>query len=83
MAGSPADNRLSLGPKLGYPDPSWLISAFLPSASAYSGNTGILELMNDLSQPPADPGSPFCMLGGGNPAIIPEVAAAWDDSLAH
>jgi valine--pyruvate aminotransferase len=47
----------------------------------YSGNTGILELMNDLSQPPADPGSPFCMLGGGNPAIIPEVAAAWDDSL--
>jgi valine--pyruvate aminotransferase len=47
----------------------------------YSGSTGILELMNDLSSPPADPGSPFSMLGGGNPAIIPEVNAAWKRAL--
>lgn len=47
----------------------------------FSGSTGILELMKDLSEPPADPRSPFCMLGGGNPAIIPEVTAAWEDSL--
>ena len=47
----------------------------------YSGQTGILDLMKDLSEPPADPDSPFSMLGGGNPAIIPEVAAAWEASL--
>jgi valine--pyruvate aminotransferase len=37
--------------------------------------------MTDLSDPPADPESPFSMLGGGNPAIIPEVAAAWEASM--
>lgn len=47
----------------------------------YSGRTGILELMDDLSSPPADPDAPFCMLGGGNPAIIPEVAAAWEGAV--
>ncbi len=57
---------------------SFRLSSF---GERYSGRTGILELMNDLSEPPADPDAPFCMLGGGNPAIIPEVAAAWDDSL--
>jgi valine--pyruvate aminotransferase len=57
---------------------SFRLSSF---GERYSGRTGILELMNDLSEPPADPLSPFCMLGGGNPAIIPEVASAWDDSL--
>ena len=47
----------------------------------YSGSTGILELMKDLSEPPVDPRSPFCMLGGGNPAVIPELTAAWEASL--
>ncbi len=47
----------------------------------YSSPTGILELMKDLSEPPVDPLSPFCMLGGGNPAIIPELTAAWEASL--
>jgi valine--pyruvate aminotransferase len=47
----------------------------------YSGQAGILDLMTDLSEPPVDPHSPFSMLGGGNPAIIPEVAAAWEASM--
>ncbi len=47
----------------------------------YSGHTGILDLMTDLSSPPADPWAPYCMLGGGNPAIIPELAAAWEGGL--
>lgn len=47
----------------------------------YSGRTGILDLMDDLSSPPVDPAAPFCMLGGGNPAIIPEVNAAWKQAL--
>ena len=47
----------------------------------FAGPSGILELMKDLSEPPTDLDSPFCMLGGGNPAIIPEVAEAWRDSL--
>jgi valine--pyruvate aminotransferase len=36
--------------------------------------------MKDLSEPPADPSSPFCMLGGGNPAVIPELVSAWRDA---
>jgi valine--pyruvate aminotransferase len=47
----------------------------------YSGRTGILELMDDLSAPPVDPSAPFSMLGGGNPAIIPELSAAWAEAL--
>jgi valine--pyruvate aminotransferase len=55
------------------------LSAF---GSRYAGQTGILDLMRDLSEPPSDPGAPFSMLGGGNPAIIPEVQEAWESSLA-
>ena len=47
----------------------------------YSGHTGILDLMTDLSEPPADPEAPFSMLGGGNPAIIPELTAAWQEAI--
>jgi valine--pyruvate aminotransferase len=47
----------------------------------YSGHTGILDLMTDLSEPPADPDAPFSMLGGGNPAIIPELTAAWQEAV--
>jgi len=48
----------------------------------FAGPTGIADLMTDLSEPPADPGSPFSMLGGGNPAVIPELEAAWRAALA-
>jgi valine--pyruvate aminotransferase len=48
--------------------------------SRYSGVTGISELMVDLSSGPSSPG-PLIMLGGGNPAIIPEVSALWDRGL--
>jgi valine--pyruvate aminotransferase len=53
---------------------SFSLSSF---GERYSGHTGILDLMKDLSEAPADPNSPFCMLGGGNPAVIPELVSAW------
>ena len=46
----------------------------------YAGHTGIGELMTDISAPPADPAEPLCMLGGGNPAIIPELSEAWTEA---
>jgi valine--pyruvate aminotransferase len=58
--------------------PNFPLSAF---GERFSGPTGIAELMTDLSSPPADPQAPFCMLGGGNPAIVPEIDAAWRDAL--
>jgi valine--pyruvate aminotransferase len=58
--------------------PEFRLSSF---GERFSGPTGIAELMTDLSSPPADPASPFCMLGGGNPAIVPEIDAAWRESL--
>ena len=47
----------------------------------YAGHTGILDLMVDLSEPPVDPSAPFSMLGGGNPAIIPELSSAWKEAV--
>jgi valine--pyruvate aminotransferase len=47
----------------------------------FAGPTGIADLMTDLSAPPEDPSAPFSMLGGGNPAIIPEVEVAWREAL--
>jgi valine--pyruvate aminotransferase len=58
--------------------PQFHLSAF---GERFSGPTGISELMTDLSSPPADPSAPFCMLGGGNPAVVPEIDAAWRESL--
>jgi valine--pyruvate aminotransferase len=58
--------------------PSFRLCSF---GERYSGDTGILDLMRDLSEPPVDPSAPFCMLGGGNPAVIPELAAAWEAGL--
>jgi len=49
----------------------------------FSGHTGILDLMKDLSEAPADSDSPFCMLGGGNPAVIPELTLAWRDAVRN
>jgi valine--pyruvate aminotransferase len=39
--------------------------------------------MNDLADPPVNPDSPFCALGGGNPAVIPELASAWAEALGN
>jgi len=53
--------------------PSYLFSS---SGSRLAGRSGILELMDDLGKAlTTDPG--MRMLGGGNPAHIPEVDAVW------
>ncbi|HUX11722.1 MAG TPA: valine--pyruvate transaminase [Spirochaetia bacterium] len=41
-----------------------------------SAHSGILELMQDLGEALDQPGK-ICMLGGGNPAHLPEVNALW------
>ncbi len=49
---------------------------FSESGALLSARSGILDLMDDLGQAmTTDPG--MRMLGGGNPAHIPEVDAAW------
>ena len=59
---------------------SFRLSSF---GERFAGPTGIADLMTDLSEPPVDPASPFSMLGGGNPAIIPEIDAAWRRALGE
>ena len=60
----------------------------------FAGQTGILSLMDDmgkamesLAAPAATPGGaqaePVCMLGGGNPAHIPEINAIWRRRMAE
>jgi valine--pyruvate aminotransferase len=44
----------------------------------FAGMTGIAELMADLGGNGDGSMEPYCMLGGGNPAIIPEVSALWE-----
>lgn len=44
-----------------------------------TGQSGILELMDDLGQ--AIGREDLCMLGGGNPAAIPELQAIWRDRM--
>ncbi|MBM9499330.1 valine--pyruvate transaminase [Leptospira sp. 201903071] len=44
----------------------------------FKKQTGIGQLMDDLGNPPAG----ACMLGGGNPASIPEVAEVWKKILS-
>jgi valine--pyruvate aminotransferase len=46
-----------------------------------SGPSGIKELMDDLGHALADAGPSCHMLGGGNPAHIPAVEAAWQQRL--
>ncbi len=41
-----------------------------------TSRSGILELMDDLGKAMQDPGEKY-MLGGGNPAVIPEINAVW------
>ncbi|MDY0161764.1 valine--pyruvate transaminase [Desulfobotulus sp.] len=53
------------------------LSAF---GKKFSGNSGILQLMEDLGNALAGPGD-MIMMGGGNPAHIPEVEAAMKKRL--
>lgn len=43
-------------------------------------HTGIMQLMDDLGEGLAE-GAEVAMLGGGNPALIPEVEAVWHRSM--
>jgi len=43
--------------------------------------TGILELMDDLGQAMSSASPDVIMLGGGNPAAIPEVQATWRKTI--
>jgi valine--pyruvate aminotransferase len=46
--------------------------------------SGIVELMDDLGRALAgDAGHSLCMMGGGNPALIPAVQAVWQRRLAE
>ena len=49
-----------------------------------SGHSGIVELMDDLGIALAGgESSGMLMLGGGNPAHVPEVQAVWRERLSH
>jgi valine--pyruvate aminotransferase len=49
-----------------------------------SGSSGIVELMDDLGHALSDAGAtPVHMMGGGNPAHIPEIQAVWRRRLAE
>jgi valine--pyruvate aminotransferase len=47
-----------------------------------ASGSGIQELMDDLGRAMAGAHGPIRMLGGGNPAHIPEVQALWRDRMA-
>ena len=47
-----------------------------------ASGSGIQELMDDLGRAMAGAHGPVRMLGGGNPAHIPEVQAVWRDRMA-
>ena len=48
----------------------------------FTGSTGISRLMDDLGNALALSGDDLLMLGGGNPAAIPEVQACFRDRMA-
>lgn len=48
-----------------------------------SAPTGIWQLMEDLGGAVADPSRVVAMLGGGNPAHIPEIDALWRRQIAE
>jgi valine--pyruvate aminotransferase len=43
----------------------------------FTRGSGIMELMDDLGKAMSDPDSVQAMLGGGNPASIPQANALW------
>ncbi|MCS3903798.1 valine--pyruvate aminotransferase [Methylohalomonas lacus] len=46
---------------------------FSSFSKRFMGSAGILQLMQDLGEAMANGGEDVCMLGGGNPAAIPEI----------
>lgn len=46
---------------------------FSSFSERFTGSAGILQLMQDLGDAMATGGDDVCMLGGGNPAAIPEI----------
>jgi valine--pyruvate aminotransferase len=46
----------------------------------FTNNTGILQLMDDLGNALSGPERKY-MLGGGNPALIPEIAVVWRSQM--
>ena len=50
------------------------------SGKRFTSNTGILQLMDDLGKALSGPRKKY-MLGGGNPALIPEVASIWREEM--
>lgn len=46
---------------------------FSSFSERFMGSAGILQLMQDLGEAMAEGGENVCMLGGGNPASIPEI----------
>ncbi len=54
---------------------------FSSIGSQLAAGSGIEELMDDLGQALQEGGPKVHMLGGGNPAAIPEVTAVWRDQM--
>jgi valine--pyruvate aminotransferase len=50
------------------------------SGKRFTSDSGILQLMDDLGKALSGPRRKF-MLGGGNPALIPEMAAVWREEM--
>ncbi len=53
------------------------------SGAKLASRSGILELMDDLGEAMSGASGEFLMMGGGNPAEIPEVAAIWRRRLGE
>ncbi len=52
-------------------------------ARRLTGGSGIETLMDDLGHALAEGGAGMRMLGGGNPALIPAVSAAWRERMGE
>jgi valine--pyruvate aminotransferase len=65
------------------PEPFWRITYVMDKhkwsilGEQFTRGSGIMELMDDLGKAMSDPTSVIAMLGGGNPASIPESNALW------
>src|SRR6186997_1388011 len=55
--------------------------AFSPWGERLSAGTAIEALMDDLGRALAEPHDELFMLGGGNPALIPEICNLWRERL--
>jgi valine--pyruvate aminotransferase len=52
------------------------------TGTRFTAESGILQLMDDLGKALSGPRKKY-MLGGGNPALIPEVAAVWRAEMTN